>query len=145
MVMVLIFTVALSNISASAAISGRADDGCSRFSITSTTNTLCVASNETVTITCSASLGYTIHGPNGVLTEDTTATVSNLSNSDAGEYVCNSGPSCNDTVKFTVNVVSKSVYSDLIIIIREYRATAHVLYNYTIYIISFLLLLKYFR
>ena len=43
-------TVALSDISSSAAISGRADDGCSRFGITSTTNTLCVASNKTVTI-----------------------------------------------------------------------------------------------
>ena len=109
-------TVALSDISPSAAISGRADDGCSRFGITSTTNTLCVASNETVTITCSASLGYTIHGPNGVMTEDTTATVANIASSDAGEYVCDSGPPCNDTVKFTLNVVSKSVYSDLIII-----------------------------
>ena len=118
MVMVLIFTVALSDISVSAAISGRADDGCSRFGITSTTNTLCVALNETVTITCSASLGYNIHGPNGVLTEDTTATVSNISSSDAGEYVCNSGPPCNDTVKFTVNVVSKSVYSDIIICVN---------------------------
>ena len=129
----LIFTIALSDISSSAAISGRADDGCNRFGITSTTNTLCVASNETVTITCSASLGYTIHGPNGVMTEDTSATVSNISNSDAGEYVCNSGPPCNDTVKFTLNIVSKSVYRNLIIIILEYRATAHVLYNYTIY------------
>ena len=57
----LIFTIALSDISSSAAISGRADDGCNRFGITSTTNTLCVAPGETVTITCSASLGYTIH------------------------------------------------------------------------------------
>ena len=57
-----------------------------------------------------------MHGPNGVLTEDTTATLSNISNSDAGEYVCDSGPPCNDTVKFTLNVVSKSVYSDFIII-----------------------------
>ena len=119
MVMVLIiFTVALSDISSSAAISGRADDGCSRFGITSATNTLCVASNETVTITCSASLGYTIHGPNGVLTEDTTATVANIASSDAGEYVCDSGPPCNDTVKFTVNVVSKSVYGDFIICVN---------------------------
>ena len=94
---------------------------------------MCVASNETVTITCSASLGYTMHGPNGVMTEDTSATVSNISNSDAGEYVCNSGPPYNDTVKFTLNIVSKSVYRNLIIIIREYRATTHVLYNYTIY------------
>ena len=115
MVMVLIvFTVAVSDISASAAISGRADDGCSRFSISSTNNTLCVAPGETVTITCSASLGYTIRGPNGVLTEDTTATVANIASSDAGEYVCDSGPPCNDTVTFTLNVVSKSVYSDLI-------------------------------
>ena len=43
LMVLIIFTVALSDISSSAAISGRADDGCSRFGITSTTNTLCVA------------------------------------------------------------------------------------------------------
>ena len=111
----IVFTAALSDISASAAISGRADDGCSRFGITSTTNTLCVAPGETVTITCSASLGYTIRGPNGVLTEDTTATVANIASSDAGEYACDSGPPCNDTVKLIVNVFSKSVCNDLVV------------------------------
>ena len=50
------------------------------------------------------------------MTEDTTATVANIASSDAGEYVCDSGPPCNDTVKFTLDVVSKSVYSDLMII-----------------------------
>ena len=43
LIILLIFTIALSDISSSAAISGRADDGCNRFGITSTTNTLCVA------------------------------------------------------------------------------------------------------
>ena len=97
---------AVGDLSASADI-GRSDDGCSRFGISSSADTFCVAVGDSFDILCSASLGYTITGPQGRQERSQTLSVANAAAADTGVYTCDSGPPCNDRQSFTVNVVRK--------------------------------------
>ena len=88
----------------SATIMGIGDDGCSRFNISSSTNTVCPAPGEILIISCFGfHESYVIRSPDVLLSENMNATMMILGDIDNGTYVCDSGPPSNDIA--TLNVI----------------------------------------